>query len=176
MPLQIGKALVFQPGRHRIVVLLLMKLLTHFTILSWIFFSFKLCSSHAGITLLKASVMSSVSSMATPSLFYHVPCIIWTRTSREVSIVLSGWASMYWAGRRLYSSDKIEICCPITLSRTFPIVCYGVQWIVRLWGLSSLICLTSLRKWCCSDIMRWSGRKNWYKLGRKAEDKKQGDF
>ncbi len=31
-------------------------------------------------------------------------------------------APICWAGRRLSSSDKVRICCAITLSNTFPSV------------------------------------------------------
>ncbi len=72
MPVCVKKASVLKPGRQRVVILLLIKLLTHFTIDSEIFVSLMLCSRRAGTTLLKAPVMSSDSSVATPPLFCHV--------------------------------------------------------------------------------------------------------
>jgi hypothetical protein len=72
MPICVEKASVLNPGKHRVVVLLLMKLPTHFTIHSGIYLSLIMCSSLAGTTLSKAPVMLSDSSIATLSLFCHV--------------------------------------------------------------------------------------------------------
>ncbi len=72
MPVWVGNALVLWHGRHRVMVLLLMKLPTHLTIHSGIFLSLMLCSSRAGTTLSKAPVMSRDSSVATTSLFCQV--------------------------------------------------------------------------------------------------------
>jgi hypothetical protein len=72
MPVCIGKTLVFNPGSHRVVVLLLIMLPNHFIIHSGIFCSYMLCSSRAGTTLSKKPVISSDSSIATLSLSCHV--------------------------------------------------------------------------------------------------------
>ncbi len=120
MPVCVGKASVLQPGRHRVVVLSLMKLLTHLTLRFGIFLSLIFCSSRAGTTLSKAAVMLSNSSVATPSLVCHVARICWTRKSRAVSMYLPGRAPMCQAGGRLCSSDKVDIHHAMTLSSTFP--------------------------------------------------------
>jgi hypothetical protein len=91
------------------VVLLLMKLPTHFTIQSGIFLSLLLCKSWASVTLSNAQVMSCESSVATRTLFCHVA---WTCCNRKLSVMsmdLPGWALMCWGGIRLYSLDSDKI-------------------------------------------------------------------
>jgi hypothetical protein len=98
---------------------LLMKLPTHFTIDSVILLSHMLCRSLAGTTLSKVLIMSSDSSVATPSMFCHVAWICWIRKLRAMSIDLLGRAPMCWAGRRLCSSDRVKIHQAMTLFKTY---------------------------------------------------------
>ncbi len=72
MPVFVVKVSELQPGRHRVVVLLLMKLPTYFTIHSGNILSLMMRSSRARTTLSKAPVMSSNSSIATP--IFVLPC------------------------------------------------------------------------------------------------------
>ncbi len=52
MPVCVGKASVLEPSRQRVVVLLLIKLPTHFIIHLEIFLSLMLCRNIAGTILL----------------------------------------------------------------------------------------------------------------------------
>jgi hypothetical protein len=67
VPLCVGKAPVLYSGRQRVVVLLLIKLSTHFTIHYGLFLSLLLCKSLACTTLSNAPVEFSESSVATLS-------------------------------------------------------------------------------------------------------------
>jgi hypothetical protein len=124
------------------MVLLLIKLPTHFTIHLGIFLSLRLCSNRAGTTLRKAPIMSSESDVATPSLFCQVAWISRTRKSRAVSTDLLGRAPICLAERRLCSSDRDELCRAIALSYTFPNVFRSAKGCQAL-GLSCPLSLAS---------------------------------
>jgi hypothetical protein len=93
-----GKVSVIDPSRHRVVLLLLMKLMTHFTINSGTNLYLMLCNSPAGATWSKAPVMSSDSSVATTFLFCHNVLVCCTRMSKAVSLDLLGHSPMCQAG------------------------------------------------------------------------------
>jgi hypothetical protein len=66
---------------------------------------------------------------------------------------------MCWAEGRLCSSDRAEICRAMTVSNTFPSESRRAMGHQAL-GAEQSPCLAFVGGQCCSDKMRWGGKKS----------------